>query len=560
MKKKLSCLIIALAMLAGMSGCSDGSAGTDTSSSAKYNMTLTLWLPTSENTTDAAITKVENAINKITKKNYKTAVEIHAIEDDKYEETIKQKTLEVEKSEKENAAAEAERKKAEREARRRGETVSRAETETTDVESAVVVTDENGDSVVEEVYPSVKTNQIDVFCIRGYDDFVYYTDNGYVLPVDETLTTSSKLLRSYIYPTFLEAGQRGGSTYAIPNSHVIGEYTYLLINKKLCDSLYYDPSMFNSLTDCQQFIEDVGATSSVTPLVSETTLPGLKHWGSDSSPKFSVLGTIVSDEVDVSTRLNIRNVFGLKKYTESLTMLKELREKGYLSTDVDGATSFGVAVMNSTAKDIKKYENDYYIKVLQKPRAESEDMYQSMFAVSAYTLDMSRSMELITLINTDSTIRTLLQYGVEGTHWEKDKDANGEETIKIISDEYQMDLINTGNVFITYPGEGLPMSYWDDGRQQNIDSLASPFLGFSVDKNDEENAKYFENLKELDEYSATIFARVDAMTAAEFTESLSALKDEVAASKAYNDNLDSNDFDSLISRYSSFYDETYGQN
>ena len=395
---------------------------------------------------------------------------------------------------------------------------------------------------------------------RGYDDFVYYTDNGYVLPVDETLTTSSKLLRSYIYPTFLEAGQRGGSTYAIPNSHVIGEYTYLLINKQLCDSLYYDPSMFNSLTDCQQFIEDVGATSSVTPLVSETTLPGLKYWGSDSSPKFSVLGTIVSDEVDVSTRLNIRNVFGLKKYTESLTMLKELREKGYLSTDVDGATSFGVAVMNSTAKDIKKYENDYYIKVLQKPRAESEDMYQSMFAVSAYTLDMSRSMELITLINTDSTIRTLLQYGVEGTHWEKDKDANGEETIKIISDEYQMDLINTGNVFITYPGEGLPMSYWDDGRQQNIDSLASPFLGFSVDKNDEENAKYFENLKELDEYSATIFARVDAMTAAEFTESLSALKDEVAASKAYNDNLDSNDFDSLISRYSSFYDETYGQN
>ena len=149
-----------------------------------------------------------------------------------------------------------------------------------------------------------------------------------MLPVDETLTTSSKFLRSYIYPTFLEAGQRGGSTYAIPNSHVIGEYTYLLINKKLCDSLYYDPSMFNSLTDCQQFIEDVGATSSVTPLVSETTLPGLKYWGSDSSPKFSVLGTIVSDEVDVSTRLNIRNVFGLKKYTESLTMLKELREKG----------------------------------------------------------------------------------------------------------------------------------------------------------------------------------------------------------------------------------------
>lgn len=557
MKKKLSCLIIALAMLAGMSGCSDGSAGTDTSSSAKYNMTLTLWLPTSEKTTDAAIAKVENAINKITKKNYKTAVEIHAVDDDEYEETIKKRTLEVEKAEKENAAAEAERKKAEREAKKRGETVTTAETETTAAESEVLVTDEDGNTVKEEVYPSVKANQIDVFCIRGYDDFVYYCDNGYVLPVDETLTTSSKLLRSYIYPTFLEAGKRNGSTYAIPNSHVIGEYTYLLINKQLCDSLYYDPSMFNSITDCKQFIEDVGATSSVTPLVSETTLPGLKYWGTDTSPKFSVLGTIVSDEVDLSTRLNIRNVFGLKKYTDTLTMMKEIREKGYLSTDVNGTSAFGVGVISSTAKDIRKYENDYYIKVLQKPRAEDADMYQSMFAVSAYTLDMSRSMELITAINTDSAIRTILQYGVEGTHWEKVKDANGEDTIKIISDEYQMELINTGNVFATYPGEGLPMSYWDDGRQQNIDSLASPFLGFTVDKNDEKNEKYFENLKLLDEYSATIYARVDAMTAAEFTEALPNLKEEINASKAYNNNLDSDNFDSLISRYFSYYDEHY---
>ncbi len=557
MKKKLSCLLIALAMLAGMSSCGDGSAGIDTSANTKYNMTLTMWLPTSEDTTDEAVEKVEAAINKITKKNYKTAIDITAVPDDKYDEAIKEKVLEVEEAAKRTAAEEAERKRKEKEAKKKGETLP---PETTDVTTVpVTVTGEDGS--IQEYYPSAKADQLDIFCIRGYENFAFYAENGYLAPLDESLDASSKLIKSYVYPTFLEWGKIPGdtTTYAIPNNHVIGEYTYLLLNKEMCTKLCYDPSELTSLLDCQQFIEDIGATQTgITPLLSSSYAVGMNFWNSNGDrDTFSILGTIVSDDASPSSRHNIRNVFGLKQFNNTMIMMKELQAKGYVgnNADPDSVAKFGVGIVSCQGNEIAKYADDYYYHVIQQPRAETEDVYQSMFGVSLNSLDDSRSMEILTLINTDPTVRTILQYGVEGVHWEYNEELteNGEQTIKIISDDYKMNLIDTGNVFMTYPGENLPMSYWDYGRQQNLDSLISPFLGFAnaMDKDNEED------FKKLDEYSAKIFKRIDKMTAEEYAESVKAIQDEIADSNEYGNMTDPEDVNTLVARYMMFFSNVH---
>ena len=558
MKKKLICLLAAAAMVVGMSACSDGSAGTDTSSSTTYNMTLTLWLPTSESTTSAAIAQVQSEINKITKKNYKTAIEIHAVPDDEYDEAIKARVIEVEEARKRSAEEEAQRKKEEKEARKNGETIVTTQADTA-VTEAATVTGEDGS--VEEVYPSVTTNQLDIFCIRGYDEFAFYAENGHLSPLDESIDASSKLLKSYVYPTFLEWGKLPGdtATIAVLNNHVIGEYKYLLVNKKLCESLYYDPTELTTLLNCEQFIEDVGAYTNVTPLLSSEYAPGLKFWNSNGdTDSFSILGTLLSDETDPTSRHNIRNVFGLKQFNNTMIMMKKLSEKGYIASDPSSVTEFGVGVISCDGNEIKEYENDYYINVIECPRAETDDVYQSMFAVSTYTEDVSRCMEIITLINTDTTVRTLLQYGVEGIHWEynEEKTESGEQTIKLISDDYKMNLIDTGNVFITYPGENIPMSYWDAGKQQNLDSLISPFLGFT-DMIDEENE---EDFAALDAYSAKILQRINAMTAEEYEQAVDDLKEEVADSLEYSKMTDSNIASTLVSRYISFHDMMYNNN
>ncbi|MBQ7826778.1 MAG: extracellular solute-binding protein, partial [Clostridia bacterium] len=482
MKKKLSCLLIAIAMLAGMNSCNNG-AEIDLTDAEKYNMTLTLWLPTSEDTTDAAVAQVEAAINKITKKNYKTAIDITAIPEDEYDQAIIDRVIEVEEAAKRTAEEEASRRKAEKEAKKKGETLPPETTEA--VTEAPIVTGEDGE--IEESYPAAKTDQLDIFCIRGYDNFAYFAENGYLSPLDEYISASSKLLKSYVYPTFLEWGKIAGdtTTYAVPNSHVIGEYTYMLINKEQCDKLKYDPSELTALFDddglCQQFIEDVGKTSDITPLLGESWATGMQFWNNTGDrTQFSVLGSIVSDENDPTSRHALRNVLDLKQFNRAVIMMKELDEQGYIGNNPN-ETEFGIGIVTCDNNEISKYEEDYYINVLQRPRAETADIYQSMFGVSMNSLDVSRSMEIITLINTDPTVRTILQYGVEGKHWEYNTELteNGEKTIKIISNDYKMNLIDTGNVFLTYPGENIPMSYWEDGKQQNLDSLISPYLGFA---------------------------------------------------------------------------------
>lgn len=554
MKKKLSCFLVAVAMLAGMTACGDGSATNDLSENAKYNMTLTLWLPTSEDTTDAAVAQVEAAINKITKKNYKTAIDIHAIPDDKYDEAIHQRVLEVEQAEKLSAEEEAARKKAEKEALKRGETIAAKTTEATTVADTVI--GDNGE--VEEVYPAATANQLDIFCIRGYDEFAFYTENGYLSPIDEYLSASSKLIKSYVYPTFLDWGKIPGdsTTFAVPNNHVIGDYTYLLINKELCDSLYFDPSELTTLLDCQPFIEAVGASSNVTPMLSSAWASGIRFWNSSNDTEsFSLIASLVSDENDPTSRHALRNVLGLKQFNKTVVMMKELQEKGYIAADPSAVTEFGVGIVTCDGSEVGKYADDYYINVIERPRAETADVYQSMFGVSMYSLDVGRSMEIITLINTDPTVRTLLQYGVEGKHWEYNTELteSGEQTIKIISNDYKMNLVDTGNVFITYPGENLPMSYWEAGKQQNLDSLISPYLGFTDYLNDDNK----DMVAALDAYSASIWARIEAMSAAEYDESVKDLKDEVDNNIVYAEAADAENVDTVIARYLAFYQDVH---
>lgn len=555
MKKKLSCLILCILMMlstvllcacpAAQTTGEEGEDSEETAASTSRNpMTLTLWIPTDEDTTSEAISQVEAAMNKITQPKFNTAIEFHAIASDKYEDAVNARMSEIEDIQTRTKEEERAKKEAEREARKKGETIATTE-ETTET------TADASEDVSTVVYPAVTSTQMDIFLIRGYDNFKYYTDEALASSLDDDLNGSSKLMKSYIYPTFLEMATAYDSTYAIPNSHPLGEYTYLLINKELCDSYYYDPESFDSFLACEDFIYDVAQNSDVTPVLGAVDTAGIHYWANDGD--YSVLATIIPDEQAYTARLNVRNIFGLRGYIDHTIAMKKMEEAGVVGTDPN-EKEFGVGVITGTAEDVAEYEEDYYVNVIRRPRATTDDVFEAMFAVSTYTKDVKRSMEIINLINTDTTFRTLLQYGVEGIHWEIDEESPvNDPYINILSDDYQMNLIETGNVFITYPGEGLPISYWDDGVQQNLDSEIDSLIRFD-NYIDAENAEYFEELKEV---SADIFKRVSAMTAEEFEASVEELKDEVASTDPYIYLTDdeAEGYESLVMKYSAFYGE-----
>ena len=112
--------------------------------------------------------------------------------------------------------------------------------------------------------------------------------------------------------------------------------------------------------------------------------------------------------------------------------------------------------------------------------ASAEDIYGNMFAVATTTLSVERSMQIITYLNTNTEMRNLLQYGIEGQHYIFDEN----NAVKLVEDKsgnkYEMDIYATGNAFLAYPDPSMNASIWENGKVQNRDSLVEPLLGFDL--------------------------------------------------------------------------------
>lgn len=561
MNKKLISLLLTMAMGLGMfAGCAsdpseeDVEAAADTEESARVSMTLTLALP-ADNFTEESRQQVEDAINRLTTAKYDTAIELKLYPRDEYRDAYMAQldtitTLIAE----EEAAAEAKRQEL-KELKKQGITVE--ETEETTVESETeeeTIINDLGISIKQ--YPEVGEKQFDIFLVTNYDDYNYLIENELIQQLDGELTGTSKILKTYIYPTFLTLANVNG-TYAIPNNHPVGEYEWLLVNKRLVDEYYYDADDLNTLLSCQDFIKDIASQNleGVTPLLGKVEPAKMLYWGEDPN-EWSVIASQITNNASQTTKLVPRSIFANTNYVNTVGMMKQLTELNCIGDGViDEGEEFAVGVISGDASVYDTYGDDYYIYIYSKPMFTEEDVYGSMFAVSSYSKSLPRSMEILTYLNTSTDIRTILQYGVEGIHWEYE-DEDTQDTIRIISDDYQMRLTDTGNVYMTYPGEGRSMDDWDYGKQQNIDSQVSPYMGFTGAINEANAAQ----VAELTAFSADIKARLDAATYAEYADLVSALKLEVNESELCDALLDNKENEnSLVLVYSAWYDENVGQ-
>ena len=563
MNKKLTSLLLASLLTAGsLVGCSSKAeeedvATADTEQSVRVSMTLTLALPTKSGTTDEAAQKVEAAINRLTQAKFDTAIDLRLIPENEYQayiddtlSSINTKILE------EESAAESRRKEI-KALKAQGVDVSGMDTgddeettETVETEEETIVND-LGISIKQ--YPEVGDTQFDIFLVQGYDNYNSYIENEYIQQLDSELSGNSKLLKTYIYPTFLELANVSG-TYAIPNNHPVGQYQYLLVNKELVDTYDYDPDELTTLLKCTDFIKDIGNQhlDGVVPLLGEVEPANMTYWGTDQS-QWSILASQITNTMSYKLKLVPKSVFSINVFVNTIGAMKELSELGYIGdgTIKDGE-KFAVGVVAGDASIVEQYGDEYYTYIYYKPMMTEEDAYGNMLAVSTYSKNLSRAMEIITYINTSTDIRTILQYGIEGENWEYENQ-DTQDTIRILNNDYQMDLVTTGNVYMTYPGEGMSMDYWDYGKQQNIDSISSPYIKFKGYIND--NNK--DLIKQLDDLSKEYKAKLDALTYAEFDDAISEYKKELKDSELFKQLTDLENENSVASIYSTWHDDLY---
>lgn len=560
MNKKIISLFLAAVMALGtFTACSQTNDGdeedtADVEASSRTSMTLSFWLPTEKETTEEAKQLVEDAVNRITQAKYDTAIELHLIPRDEYQKAIDDNLSRITEIVVAEEEAEAQRRRELRALKAQGIKVEDETEETTETESETETTiDEIGFSSIS--YPEVGEKQMDIFLVQGYENYTRYVDEELIQQLDSSLGETSKILKTYIYPTFFSVVKYNGGIYAIPNNQPASDYQYLLVNKELVDEYDYDPDELTTFLKCGDFIKDIGYQhlDGVTPLLGEVDASGMVYWGINGSSEWSVLASQILTTMSNDSRCVPKSVFATTAYVNTLKLVKELESLGYVGDGIpEEGEKFAVGVISGGPEIVEKYGDEYYTYVYSKPMFEDEQVFDAMFAVSTYSKSLSRSMEILTLLNTDTEFRTVLQYGVEGIHWEY-TDEEIKDTITILNDDYQMKLTETGNVYMTYPGEGRSMDEWEYAKVKNLNAMASPFLKFPGYVN-EENQKDLERLATI---SADIKARIDACPYSELDALLTTIKNEIKINSTINKLLNDENENSVSAIYQSWYSEMY---
>lgn len=578
MNKRLISLFLCFLMLISVSatGCSVFGGGAETTAESGVTVdpdsgsaiTLTMYIPCEKPVAEEDRLLVEEAINKITKSKFKTQINLYLPTVDEYYETIEGIMQARAYEQEQEELAKSELKKAIRAAKAEGvdsevaiskfydehpEWVKYQETTADpDAEETAPETRLNELGMPEIKYPDERENQLDIIWLSGYDKLIEYIEADQLQRLDEELSSSSKKLKQYIYTGALDAVKTAGSgTYAIPNNTVIGEYTYLLLNKSLVDKYKYSPSDLTSVVKCADFLADVSKYEpDVLPVVGELPVSLTKYWSIDPDTlevdhdKFNVIGHGISDMATLGSMFNFTGLFGTNAelantsdYAKQLIAIRTYKDLGYITEDTSTTKEYAMRVVKGGGELVEVYGDDFYMNVIESPRAGYEDIFGNMLGVSTYTRSLKRSMEIITYLNTNSDLRNILQYGVEDVHYELDEDG----LLHRLNDRYMMDINKTGNVFMAYPEEGMPKNVWDYGKSQNTDAKTLMTLGlrFKEDdftSSDDENAleKLRSAIRAVNEYSADVEQK---LMNAQSVEELEAVMRDVASKFGTDPNI-----------------------
>lgn len=558
MKKKLiSLVLLAGLILSSFTACGASDEDVTPVDESSLTTTITLTAITGKSTTPDAIGKVQDALNKLTKSEYKTQVILQLQTEDEY---VKFVDSQVEKIEAEIAAEEEAEAKAKEEKKKKKEaekaanankknrgkwtTTTKAETEDTTALTQEMTLDEFGRPVAK--YPELEGTSLDILFITGQDMLKDFVEKEYLQSLDDELNNNAKLLKKYIYPTFLTAGKVDGSTYAVVNNRLLGEYTYLLIDKELADKYALFPDEVENLMDCEAFLDNVKANEpGVVPLNKYVDLNYVQYVTGERT----AIGNVIKPSFTTANKVVPKNLFSVTDWVDHNTLMDKLQDGGYIGS----GDRYAIEIVNGyiTTPEEMNWEEKYYVVEYEKPISSDETVFGGMFAVSAYASDVTRCMEIITMLNTDGALRDIYAYGVEGENWELNEDGS----VHMLNNEWSMDFYHSGNTFVGHAPESLPANYAEIGKLQNIETLTGPYMSWTY-VNEETEALYNEYLAEAEKLMAAFDAAADRTA---WAEAINAeLKADTEKTHILNKMTTPDGDDNFAVSYNDFHTSMYG--
>ena len=430
----------------------------------------TLYCITGDTTTDEAITKIEYELNRTLFYRIGSIVKLEFATADEYHDLIESKKLEIsdyvngtnvsgtnEKEEKKSLVNFA---KLSESAKAAGYEVMTGEAILSDLEAGIPL--------------ELESPRLDLFLITDYQEYLKMAENGDLAALDTVLSNEAKAIKSVVHSSFFNAAKVNNKTYGVPCNTAIGEYTYVVFDRKLLEESNVALETLKDMDDLSDYLAIVKKNNpDIIPLANSVTPWQYSYMFVDGFAAY------------VNASGNVRSTYEDAAMNSYFSMLARYNSLGYFENKDgkkgdDESVPFAVKFVTGTKEDVEALAkaNDYVYNTYCNPIATSENSIDCIYGVSILCPSswITQVMEILTELYVDDGLQNTLLYGIEGEHYRLE----GSQVVRKNKD-YMMSYKHTGNCFIAYTDldAGDSVDRWLLMRDQNIDATESKTIGFN---------------------------------------------------------------------------------
>ena len=336
-------------------------------------------------------------------------------------------------------------------------------------------------------------------------DYLGNARKGGFLELNDYLDTTGKDMKEAIDQRFWDGATIDGKIYGVPNQKEISTAPMWVFGKEYIDKYNIPYKELHTLQDLEPWLKVIKENEpGVVPLYITKGFSGPQYFDQLVDP----VGVEYGDD-----SLTIKNMYETEQMKKDLETLRKYYKLGYINADSATAQDDKSVKRFATKGDGQPYaevlwSKDLKYEVVATPIMDSYitngSTTGSMLAISSNSKNKEKSVEFLNLLNTDEYLRNLLNYGIEGTHYNK----IAEGQIEIIEEkrkEYEVGYYTLGNLFITDILSNEPVTKWDEFRAFNDAAKSSPALGFKFEPSAVSNEIAAVN-NVLEEFKATLYS------------------------------------------------------
>lgn len=335
------------------------------------------------------------------------------------------------------------------------------------------------------------------FTCSWTNDYLQNAQKGVFLELNDLLKEQGADMYAQIDDYFWEAAKVEGRIYGVPNEKEIGNCPVWVFTKEYVDKYDIPYEQIHSLEDLEPYLALIKENEpGVVPMYLTKDYTAPTYMDKIQDP--------VGIEYDDLT-LTVKNVFETDKMKSVLKTMRRYYLEGYINKDAAMASDDKSVKRFVTKGDGQPYAEliwgkdlgyEVVVSQIMDTKITNASARGAMTAVNKKSEHPKEAVELLNLIQTDAYLRNLLNYGIEGVHWEKvepDEDeilaAEGKPYVydfKIRlneekSKDYSVPYWVQGGLFNTYVLENEPLDKWAAFKEFNDASIEAPSFGFDFD-------------------------------------------------------------------------------